>query len=69
MAKKTTRAAICQMHEELDRLEAQGRREVKDPNTCAVGVLRIDLVQECRRRLGFIATTLPKEPAGVQKGH
>jgi len=49
------------MKEELDQLEAQGKRELQDPTTHAVGLLRVDLTKECRRRLYFIATTLPKE--------
>jgi hypothetical protein len=64
MVRNTTNAAIRQMYEELDRLEAQGRRELKDRNTRAVGTLRMDLVQECRRRLCFIATMVPKDPRG-----
>ncbi len=50
------------MQAELDQLEAQGKREVKDPSTHAMGLLRVDLIKECRRRLFFIATTIPKEP-------
>jgi len=50
------------MQAELDQLEAQGKRELKDPNTHAMGSLRVDLIKECRRRLFFIATTMPKEP-------
>ena len=64
MVKNTTNAAIRQMQEELDQLETQGRRELKDRKTRAVGMLRIDLVQECRRRLSFIATMVPKDPRG-----
>ena len=50
------------MQAELDQLEAQGKCEVKDASTHAMGLLRVDLVKECRRRLFFIATTIPKEP-------
>lgn len=62
MVKNVTRAAIRRMQAELDQLEAQGKRELKDPNTHALGSLRVDLIKECRRRLFFIATTMPKEP-------
>jgi len=58
MFKNTSDAAIRQMHEELDQLETQGRRELKDPTSRPVGLLRIDLVEECRRRLAFIAATM-----------
>ncbi len=60
MVKNITHAAIRQMQEELDQLEAQGRRELKHPRTHAVGLLRVDLIKECRRRLFFIATTMMK---------
>jgi len=62
VVKNITHAAIRQMQEELDQLEAQGKRELKDPSTHAVGLLRVDLIKECRRRLFFIATTMPKGP-------
>ena len=65
MIKNISKAAICQMQEEVDQLEAQGRVELKDPKTHAVGRLRMDLVQECRRRLSFIATTMPRDPHDV----
>jgi hypothetical protein len=58
MVKNITDAAIRQLQEELDQLEAQGRRELKDPSTHAVGLLRVDLIKECRRRLFFIATMM-----------
>lgn len=61
MVKNITHAAIRQMQEELDQLEAQSKRELKDPSTHAVGLLRMELIKECRRRLSFIATTIPKE--------
>jgi len=62
VVKNITHAAIRRIQAELDQLEAQGKREVKDPSTHAMGLLRVDLVKECRRRLFFIATTIPKEP-------
>jgi hypothetical protein len=56
--KKITTAAIRQMQNELDQLEARGKRELSDLSSRPVGLLRIDLVEECRRRLSFIANTL-----------
>jgi len=44
------------MRLELDHLEAQGKQELKDPELKPLGLLRIDLVEECRRRLAFIAS-------------
>lgn len=58
MVKNITHAAICQIREELDQLEVQAKLELKDPRTSAVGVLRMDLIEECRRRLLFITTAL-----------
>ena len=58
MAKKITHAAICQIRKELDQLEVQAKLELKNPRTSAVGVLRMDLIEECRRRLLCITTAL-----------
>jgi Mg2+ and Co2+ transporter CorA len=46
--------AIRQIKQELDRLEQQAKLEVKHRHTCAVGTLRLDLIEECRRRLAFL---------------
>ena len=62
MPKYITRWAVEQMHLELNKLEAQGKRELKDPARHPLGLLRIDLVEECRRRLAFIATQAFKDP-------
>lgn len=62
VVKNMTQAAIRQTQEELDQVEAQGKRELKDPSTHGVGLLRVDLIKECRCRLFFIATTVPKGP-------
>ena len=56
MPKYITRWAVERMRLELNRLEAQARRELKDPELKPLGLLRIDLVEECRRRLTFVAT-------------
>ena len=62
MTKNITHAAIGQMREELEELEVQGRGELKDPSTHALGLLRIDLIKECHRRLFFIEATMWKAP-------
>ena len=64
VTKKITQASICQMREELDQLEVQAKRELKDPNQHAVGLLRMDLVEECRRRLIFITMVMFRDPRG-----
>lgn len=55
MPKYITWWAVERMRVELNRLEAQGKEELKDPELKPLGLLRIDLVEECRRRLAFIA--------------
>jgi hypothetical protein len=47
-------SAIKQLHLELDRFEEQGKMEMKDPQTRPLGIARLDLVEECRRRLTFL---------------
>ena len=56
MFRNLTQAAIRRMSDELDQMELQAKRELKDPKTHALGLLRIDLMKECRRRLFFIAS-------------
>jgi hypothetical protein len=46
-------SAIRQLQEELQPFEQQAIREMKDPQTRSLGILRMDLVEECRRRLNF----------------
>jgi hypothetical protein len=47
-------SAIRQLYLELDKLENQARKELKRSGTHALGFLRMDLIQECKRRLLFI---------------
>jgi len=54
--KEITDTAIRQMQEELDQLESRGKRELADLRSRPTGLLRIDLVEECRRRLAFLAS-------------
>lgn len=49
---------VRRMRLELDRLEAQARQEQKERKTRAMGTLRMDLVEECRRRLFLISTSV-----------
>jgi len=51
MVKDITDVAIRQMQKELRHIEAQGSRELRDQRTRAIGLLRIDLIEECHRRL------------------
>jgi hypothetical protein len=47
-------SAIKRIHAELDQFEQQAQEEIKHDGSHALGVLRLDLVEECRRRLMFI---------------
>jgi len=62
MPKYITRWAVERMRLELNNLEAQAKQELKDPALKPLGLLRIDLVEECRRRLAFIASQAFKDP-------
>jgi len=56
MAKYITGSAVEEMCKELDRPEAHRKEELKDPKRRPLGRIRIDLVEECRHRLAFIAS-------------
>jgi hypothetical protein len=47
-------SAVRQLQLELDPFEEQAKIEMQDPQTHSLGLLRMDLVEECRRRLMFI---------------
>ncbi|MCU1296300.1 MAG: hypothetical protein JWO91_578 [Acidobacteriaceae bacterium] len=53
--RKTPLSAIRHLHAELDRFEKQAQEEIKDQRSHALGILRLDLIEECRRRLIFIS--------------
>jgi hypothetical protein len=50
---RISRPAIRQLQRELDLLEQQARVEMKSKQTQPLGIMRLDLVEECRRRLEF----------------
>ena len=54
MVREITPSAICQMESEIEKCEAQVKRELEKRKTRAVGLLRADLLRECRQRLTFI---------------
>jgi hypothetical protein len=47
-------SAVRQLQQELDPFEEQAKKETQDPQTHSLGLLRMDLIEECRRRLMFI---------------
>jgi hypothetical protein len=56
--KRISRPAIRRLQGELDQLERQGKIEMKNKQTQALGIIRLDLVEECRRRLEFFSHML-----------
>jgi hypothetical protein len=52
---------VRQLQLELNSIEEQAKLEVKKPETHDLGVLRKDLVEECRRRLIFITYMVKDE--------
>jgi hypothetical protein len=48
-------SAVRQLQLELDRYEVLAKRETQDQQTRSLGLLRMDLVTECRRRLLFFS--------------
>ena len=55
MMQVITTGTLRKMHGELSQLESQALEELKTRKTRALGALRLDLVEECRRRLAFLA--------------
>jgi hypothetical protein len=49
-----SRTAIRQIYDELPRFEQQAEVEMKAKGTRALGIVRLDLIKECRRRLEFL---------------
>jgi hypothetical protein len=47
-------SAVRHLQEELHQIEEQAKMETEDSQTYSLGLLRKDLVEECRRRLMFI---------------
>jgi hypothetical protein len=48
-------SAVRQLQLELDPYEEQAKEEIRSPQTHSLGMLRMDLVTECRRRLMFFS--------------
>jgi hypothetical protein len=54
MVREITLSAIRQLESEIEKCEAQAKRELEKRKTRAVGLLRADLLRECRWRLTFM---------------
>jgi hypothetical protein len=61
--------AIKQLKLDLDQLEQQANVEIREPNTRSVGILRLDLVEECRRRLWFFGCMLKDSEQHASETH
>ena len=46
-------SAIRQLQAELQAYQQQANEEMKAPQTRSLGILRLDLIKECRARLNF----------------
>jgi hypothetical protein len=54
MVREITLSAIRQLESEIEKYEAQAKRELEKRKTRAVGLLKAGLLRECRQRLTFI---------------
>jgi hypothetical protein len=61
MTDKITFSTVRKMELELDKLEAQAQEELKVRKTRSLGLLRRELIIECRRRL--LHLTIAKKQA------
>jgi hypothetical protein len=52
--RRISRSAIKQLFLEQERFEEQARMEIQDPHTRSRGIVRLDLIEQCRRRLLFL---------------
>jgi hypothetical protein len=47
-------SAIKQLYLEQEQFEKQAMLEIQDRHTRSLGIVRLDLIEECRRRLLFL---------------
>jgi hypothetical protein len=47
-------SAMRQMQLEMKQCEARAKRGARNPETHELGILRLDLIRECHRRLDFL---------------
>jgi hypothetical protein len=52
---RISHSAIKRLQLELDRLERQAKREIDNLRTRSLGTMRLDLIEECRRRLKYLS--------------
>jgi hypothetical protein len=60
MSAEITSVTVRRMQVELDQLEAQANRELQNRKTRGLGMLRMALVEECRRKLLFVSIALKR---------
>jgi hypothetical protein len=61
--------ALEQLHLELDRWQKKAKSEIKSQYTQSLGILRLDLVDECRRRLTFLTYMLKDAEEHPERVH
>jgi hypothetical protein len=67
--RRITVPAIRQLNLDLDQLEQQANVEIREPHTRSLGTLRLDLVEECRRRLWFFGCMLEDSEQHASERH
>jgi hypothetical protein len=65
--RRISRSAIEHLYLEQERLEEQARMEIQDPHTRSLGLVRLDLIEVCRRRLLFLGYVLKDAEARRQE--
>ncbi|MCU1296274.1 MAG: hypothetical protein JWO91_552 [Acidobacteriaceae bacterium] len=53
-ARQISLPAIKRLYTELEPFEKKAKKEMKDQRSRAIGIIRLDLIEECRRRLTFL---------------
>jgi hypothetical protein len=52
--RRISRSAIEQLYLEQEQVEKQAMLEMQNRHTRSLGIVRLDLIEECRRRLLFL---------------
>jgi hypothetical protein len=62
-------SAIKQLHTEQERFEEQAMMEIQEPHTRSRGIVRLDLIEQCRRRLLFLRYMLKDAEGRADQGY
>jgi hypothetical protein len=61
-------SAIRQLQVELQHYQHQANEEMKAPQTRSLGILRLDLIEECRARLNFLLYVIKDAEERAEEG-